>query len=229
MSGGMPMPGGWTLSMTWLRMPGQTWFGASIGFLATWMGMMMAMMLPSLVPVLSSYRRAVGEPGKPQLGTLTALVGGGYFLVWAVYGAVAYALGVGLTAVELRWSAFARFAPAATGIVLLLAGCVQLTAWKASQLQRCWEVQACRGSVPAAARGALRHGLWLGVHCSLCCSGYMILLLVTGMMNLAAIAVVAAAITVERLAPRPEWAGRACGAVVMLTGAGLIARALGGP
>ena len=22
---GMPMPGGWTMSMTWMRMPGQTW------------------------------------------------------------------------------------------------------------------------------------------------------------------------------------------------------------
>ncbi|HSR96291.1 MAG TPA: hypothetical protein VLM79_04430, partial [Kofleriaceae bacterium] len=23
--GGMPMPGGWTMSMAWMRMPGQTW------------------------------------------------------------------------------------------------------------------------------------------------------------------------------------------------------------
>ena len=27
--GGMPMPGGWTMSMTWMRMPGQTWPGAA--------------------------------------------------------------------------------------------------------------------------------------------------------------------------------------------------------
>ena len=25
---GMPMPGGWTMSMAWMRMPGQTWPGA---------------------------------------------------------------------------------------------------------------------------------------------------------------------------------------------------------
>ena len=32
--GGMLMPGGWTMSMTWMRMPGQTWPGAAAAFLA---------------------------------------------------------------------------------------------------------------------------------------------------------------------------------------------------
>ena len=31
---GMPMPGGWTMSMAWMRMPGQTWIGAAASFLA---------------------------------------------------------------------------------------------------------------------------------------------------------------------------------------------------
>jgi hypothetical protein len=26
--GAMPMPGGWTMAMAWMRMPGQTWPGA---------------------------------------------------------------------------------------------------------------------------------------------------------------------------------------------------------
>ena len=26
---GMDMPGGWTMSMTWMRMPGQSWSGAA--------------------------------------------------------------------------------------------------------------------------------------------------------------------------------------------------------
>ena len=30
--GGMPMPGGWTMSMAWMRMPGQTWLGAAASF-----------------------------------------------------------------------------------------------------------------------------------------------------------------------------------------------------
>src|SRR5438445_10183626 len=49
--GGMPMPGGWTMSMTWMLMPGQTWPGAAASFLCMWVVMMIAMMMPSLVPM----------------------------------------------------------------------------------------------------------------------------------------------------------------------------------
>jgi len=38
--GGMPMPGGWTMSMAWMRMPGQTWPGAAASFLGMWVVMM---------------------------------------------------------------------------------------------------------------------------------------------------------------------------------------------
>ncbi len=31
-TGEMPMPGGWTMSMAWMRMPGQTWAGAMASF-----------------------------------------------------------------------------------------------------------------------------------------------------------------------------------------------------
>src|SRR4051794_830635 len=54
---GMAMPGGWTLSMAWMRMPGQDWPGVVAVFLGMWSVMMIAMMLPVLVPALSRYRR----------------------------------------------------------------------------------------------------------------------------------------------------------------------------
>ena len=54
--GEMPMPGGWTMSMAWMRMPGQTWPGAAASFLGMWVVMMVAMMLPSLVTMLWRYR-----------------------------------------------------------------------------------------------------------------------------------------------------------------------------
>ena len=91
---GMPMPGGWTMSMAWMRMPGQTWPGAAGLFLAMWVLMMVAMMMPSLVPMLLRYRQAVDKPSAKRLGLLTALVGVGYFLVWTVFGMAAFPLGV---------------------------------------------------------------------------------------------------------------------------------------
>ena len=69
--GGMPMPGGWTMSMAWMRMPGQTWPGAAASFLGMWVVMMVAMMLPSLVPMLWRYRQAVAGTGEMRLGALT--------------------------------------------------------------------------------------------------------------------------------------------------------------
>src|SRR5262249_43816649 len=70
----MPMPGGWTMSMAWMRMPGQTWPCAAASFLGMWVVMMVAMMLPSLVPMLRRYREAVGRTGETRLGRLSVLV-----------------------------------------------------------------------------------------------------------------------------------------------------------
>src|SRR5262247_375509 len=98
--GGMEMPGGWTMSMAWMRMPDQTWLGAAATFLGMRVVMMIAMMMPSLVPMLSRYRRAVGKSGEPHLGRLTTVVGLGYFAVWTVFGLAAFPVGVALAEVE---------------------------------------------------------------------------------------------------------------------------------
>ena len=37
--GEMPMPGGWTMSMTWMLMPEQTWLDAAASFLGMWVVM----------------------------------------------------------------------------------------------------------------------------------------------------------------------------------------------
>jgi predicted metal-binding membrane protein len=224
--GQMPMPGGWTMSMAWMWMPGQTWPGAAASFLAMWVVMMVSMMLPSLVPMLWRYRQAVGE-NETHLGRLTALVGVGYFFVWTAFGMAAFPLGVALVAVEMQQPALARAVPVAVGVVVLIAGSLQLTAWKARHLACCREAPGRGRTLPADAGTAWRHGLRLGLHCGYCCAGLTALLLVIGVMDLRAMAVVAAAITVERLAPAGERVARAIGAVVVGAGLLLIARAAG--
>jgi predicted metal-binding membrane protein len=224
---GMPMPGGWTMSMAWMRMPGQTWPGAAAAFLGMWVVMMVAMMLPSLTPMLWRYRQAVGTPGEARLGRLTALVGVGYFCVWTVFGVAVFPLGVALAAVEMQQPELARAVPIAVGFVVLIAGALQLTAWKARHLACCREAPGRGVALPGDAGTAWRHGLRLGLHCSQCCAGPMAILLVLGVMDLRAMAVVAAAITVERLAPAGERVARAVGAVIVGAGLFLIARAAG--
>jgi len=206
----MPAMGG-------MPMPGQTWPSAAASFLGMWLVMMAAMMLPSLVPMLRRYRQAVGSAGEARLGRLTALVGVGYFFVWTVFGMAAFPVSVAL----------ARAVPIAVAVVVLIAGALQLTAWKARHLAWCREAPGRGHTLPADAGTAWRHGLRLGLHCSRCCVGLMAILLVIGVMDLRAMAVVAAAITVERVAPAGERVARATGAVVVGAGLFLIARAWG--
>ena len=225
--GEMPMPGGWTMSMAWMRMPGQTWPGAAASFLGMWIVMMVAMMLPSLVPMLGRYRQAVGRTSETRLGWLTALVGTGYFFVWTVFGMAAFPLGVALAAIEMQLPALARAVPIAVGVVVLIAGALQFTAWKAHHLACCRDASGRGRTLPADAGIAWRHGLRLGVHCTYCCFGLMAILLVIGVMDLRAMAVVAAAIAVERLAPAGERVARVTGVVAVGAGLFLIAQAAG--
>jgi predicted metal-binding membrane protein len=225
--GGMPMPGGWTMSMAWMRMPGETWPGAAASFLGMWVVMMVAMKLPSLLPILWRYRRSVGRAGETHPGRLTALVGIGYFFVWAVAGMFIFPLGVALATIEMHQPAVARAVPIAAGVVVVIAGSFQLTAWKARHLACCREAPGHSQALAAEARTAWRHGLRLGLSCSQCCAGLMAILLVNGVMDLRVMAAVAAAITAERLAPAGERAARAIGAVFVAAGLFLIARAAG--
>jgi predicted metal-binding membrane protein len=224
--GQMPMPGGWTMSMAWMRMPGQTWAGSAASFLGMWMVMMVAMMLPSLVPMLRRYRQAVGETAGTRLAWLTVLVSVGYFFVWTVFGMAAFLLGVTLAAVMMQLPALARAVPITVGVIVLIVGLLQFTAWKAHHLACCRRVPGCC-HLRSDGCTAWRHGLRLGLHCSYCCAGLTAILLVIGVMDLPAMAAVASAITVERLAPAGERVARAIGVALIGSGLFLIARAVG--
>src|SRR5215470_17726160 len=51
MADDMEMPGGWRMSMMWMRMPGQTWAASVASFQLMWLAMMVAMMLPTALPM----------------------------------------------------------------------------------------------------------------------------------------------------------------------------------
>jgi predicted metal-binding membrane protein len=220
MMGEMKMPGGWALSMIWMRMPGQTWLGAAGTFVGMWTAMMVAMMLPSLLPMLWRYRRAVGRVGATRLGWLTTLVGVGYFAVWSSFGLAAFALGIGLAEVETRVSEVARAVPFAEALLFLIAGALQFSAWKARHLDCCRGIPGRDRLLPADAGTAWRYGIRCGLHCTYCCAGLTAVLFALGVMNLRAMAVVTVAISLERLAPVGERYARAIGIVVI--GAGLL-------
>jgi predicted metal-binding membrane protein len=203
MIGGMPMPGGWTMSMAWMPMPGQSRAAAVAMFLLMWIVMMVAMMLPSLAPVM--WRRV-------HRATFAA----GYFFAWTMFGVLAYAAGTAVSTAAMQSVRFARSIPIAAAIALVIAGVVQLTRWKLHHLD------CCRAWNEDGWRGGIRYGL----HCGLCCFTLIAALLIIGVMNLVAMAVVTAAITIERLLPRPDLVARIIGAAMIAAGLLVMAPAL---
>jgi len=208
---GMEMPGGWTMSMAWMRMPGQSWPGAAASFLGMWTVMMVAMMLPSLAPMLRRYQRPT-------------IVGLGYFLTWIAFGAAVYPLGVALAELTMRVPALARAAPLALGLVVTMAGALQFTARKARQLDCCRAAPST--ALPCDAKSAFRHGLALGSRCIRCCLGFTAALLALGVMDLRAMAAVTLGITAERLGPAGIHAARTTGAILVAGGSWMIVRAV---
>ena len=224
--GGMPMPGGWTMSMAWMHVPGETWAGVTSSFLVMWIVMMAAMMLPSLAPALDRYRSALARISEIRRGWLTTLVGFAYFFVWTLFGLSVFLAGVAWAAIEMVWAVLARVVPIVAGLVVLFAGALQFTRWKAHHLAHCRQALGQDRTVPAGTGTAWGLGLRLGIHCSLSCANLTAILLVIGVMDLRAMALVTAAVTAERLAPSGERVAQAIGAVAVTTGCLLVIRAI---
>lgn len=205
---GMEMAGGWTMSMAWMRMPGQGWLGAAATFLGMWTLMMIAMMLPVLVPALLCHR-----PAKSTL-----IVAGGYFAAWLSFGVALYAAGAGLAELAMRNAGVARLVPVAMGVVLVVAGALQSTRWKSRALERCRRRDDCCSAAADGFTSSWRHGASLGARCVRCCAPWTAVLLVLGVMDLEAMALVTVAISLERLLPRGERVARVAGIAILATG-----------
>jgi predicted metal-binding membrane protein len=186
-----------------------------------WIVMTVAMMLPSVAPALWRFRRSVGGCDATRPALLTTLVGVGYFSVWTLLGAVVFPLGVAITEAVTHEPA----ASIAVGAVVLSAGLLQRTAWKARHLACCREEHWLGAASSSVSGAAWRHGVRLGVHCCFSCVAPMAILLALGVMELRAMIVVTAAVTVERLAPASERVARVTATIAIVAGAWLILRA----
>lgn len=225
--GALPMRGGWAMSMAWLPGCGQRWPGVAAAWLGMWVAMTLAMMLPAVAPMLWRCRQAVGRAGAAHPDRLAARVGAGYLMVWIACGMAAWMAGVALAALALRWPLLARAVPAASGVIVLLAGMLQCSAWKARRLACCRAAPGCGLTLPLHAAAAWRYGLRLGRHCSACCAGLTATLLVLGVMDLRMMAAVTTAIALERLAPAGARMAQLIGAVMIAAGLCLLALAAG--
>jgi predicted metal-binding membrane protein len=191
--------------------PGARHFGMPTGLdwridlalvFAMWEAMVLAMMLPTALPVLAGEAaRAGGRRDAPVLLTL------GYVVAWTAFSAVAALAQAGLTAAELLTPALAPASQALAGTVLLAVALYQLTPLKDSCLTRC-RVPAPLFLDPAAPAGAwLKAGLIAGRDCLGCCWALMVAMFAVGVMNVVWIALLGVLMVWEKrssghLAPR---------------------------
>lgn len=227
MDRGMLMPGGWTMSMMWMTMPGEsTWYAAAM-FLLMWLVMMIAMMLPSAWPMLVLHRRVVIFRELAHASLATVVVAAGYFAVWVAVGAAAFIAGFGIASFAMHSVRISHLVPPAAGAALVLAGIYQLTPLKQACLKHCREpVLYLSHEWRPGLRGAFRLGLHHGAFCAACCWALMLIQMILGVMNLAIMILIAAIIGTEKLWKRGPTLARAVGVCTIAGGIVLIAASL---
>jgi len=184
-------------------------------FFASWVVMMVAMMLPTAAPMILAFHNA--QSGKRHPGVAfdsTWAFVAAYLLVWAVSGIAVYA-GV-LVAAAVQSALSPATADEIGGLILMVAGIYQLTPVK----QRC--LSECRTPIIMTSwhdetAGTYRMGLLHGVYCLGCCWLLFVALFPLGM-TIEAMAAVTLIILGEKTLPRPEFVSYGAAAVLVICG-----------
>jgi predicted metal-binding membrane protein len=171
--------------------------GTLAWFLGIWVTMMAAMMLPSTAPTVLMFARSRGS-GQTWLFML------GYLLAWTGYGLLAYAIYRAIRAEDPSFLAWDERGPWVAGCALALAGLYQLTPLKTACLRHCRSPLHFLLRGRAGRLGAVWMGFEHGGLCIGCCAGLMLALFALGVMSLFWMAVVAAAILIEKVLPGGE-------------------------
>ncbi len=185
--------------------------GAFGWYVGIWVTMMSAMMLPSAAPTVLMFARV-------RRGAATWVFTLGYLLVWTGYGLAAYAVYRGIRAAAPSFLAWDDRGPWVAGGALVAAGLWQLTPLKTLCLRHCrsplhWLLRGRSGRL-----GAVWMGIEHGAFCVGCCTGLMLALFALGVMSLFWMAVVTAAILVEKTLPGGEVFARLLAVVLVALG-----------
>jgi predicted metal-binding membrane protein len=183
---------------------------AFLYFVAMWVVMMAAMMLPAIGPMAAVETFREGRVREARV--LQGLVfGAGFLLPWAAYGIAAFlALSGTGRLVETapdsaRWLGVAIFATA---------GLYQFSPWKLRAMKHC-RTPMNPNALPGL-RGAFASGIRDGAVCVGCCWAFMAILFAVGVMNLPAMVGLAAVIFAEKVLPGPRMIASLAGVVFLV-------------
>lgn len=186
-------------------------------FTLGWVVMIIAMMLPSSVPLVVTFGAIVGRRRRP--GILVGLLLTGYLVAWATFGIAAWMLDRGIHAAvdALPW--LAAHSQVIMGTTLLGAGL-----WQFSPLRdKC--LDACRSPLgfvmnrwqgTSVRREALALGIAHGAFCVGCCWSLMLVMFGVGLGSVTAMLVLGAVTAVEKNLPWGRRLTRPLGVLLIL-------------
>jgi predicted metal-binding membrane protein len=225
--------GGWVVTVIQARgmgsmadMPGMAREPSpALLFLPVWVSMMVAMMFPSVVPMVALFstvtrnKRSAGGSAVP-----TWIFLAGYLAVWSLFGVGAYLLSLAVPAVDMMAPGLRAYSPLVGGVVLILAGLYQWSPLKGACLHHC---RSPLGFVLHSWRsgygGGFLMGFTHGAYCVGCCWGLMVVLFAVGLMNLGWMVLLAAVIFAEKLFRQGPLIGKVAGLGLILFGLATLA------
>ena len=179
-------------------------------FVPVWTLMMAAMMLPSVTPTATLYAKTMQRNRAVRIAGLVA----GYLAVWAAAGLPAYGLAWLTGWLTGRHPSAAHVMAVA---VFAVCGIYQLSSLKDRCLAHCRSPLGLLlhyGSYRGRLRD-LRVGTHHGAYCLGCCWSLMVILIAVGVMNVAAMAGLAAVVLTEKISPAGPAIGKLAGAAAL--------------
>ena len=193
-------------------------------YVAGWLLMTIAMMLPTTFPLVTVFARLTGA--RRERTALLAWLVAGYVAVWAAFGVAAYAVHAAVHA----WTegngwvwAHAWIIGAAT---LAIAGAFQFSRLKERCLDECrspmaFAVSRWRGAHPR--REAFRLGIDHGAYCVGCCWALMLLMFTVGLGSIGWMVVLGVLMAIEKNVSWGRRIARPLGAILLASGAAIAA------
>lgn len=225
----------WSLLVAWERSPwarlldhdsGETLTAAAaVGvFVAAWVLMLAAMMLPTTHPLVAMFTRVVA--GRADGRRLVVLLVAGYLVVWTAAGMAAYGGDLVVHDLVDRFPRLEEEAWVLGAGALALAGAYQLSDLKERCLRGCRSPRLVvysrwRGRAPAAEAFSL--GATHGWTCLGCCWALMLLMFALGAGSLGWMLALAAVMTAEKVWSRGPALTRPVGVALLLASAAVAA------
>ena len=186
-------------------------------FAAGWLLMIVAMMLPSSIPLVMTFGALVRRRQHPE--RLVALLLAGYLLVWGGFGLAAWIADRGIHAAVDAMPWLAEHPQVIIATTLVAAGLWQFSPLRDRCLDECrsplgFVMNRWRGV--SERREAVAMGIAHGAFCVGCCWSLMLVMFGVGLASLSAMLVLGGLTAIEKNMPWGRQLSRPLGAVLIL-------------